>query len=113
MTTCCGAAAAGTGSKAATATTHCTGSGRSGHDRLRGDAGNDTIIGADSTTPPAHGQSETLFGGTGNDTLLGRAGDDILYDLDGFADSIDGGDGNDSAWSDGALDEVDNVETIV
>jgi Ca2+-binding RTX toxin-like protein len=77
-----------------------------------GEAGNDTLTGAD--------EPDTFFGGVGNDTLNGGAGpdlldgqdgDDRLLARDGAGDLVRGGFGVDSAQTD-AVDIVVDVEAV-
>jgi Ca2+-binding RTX toxin-like protein len=63
-----------------------------GDDTLVGGAADDTLFG--------HGGNDVLDGGGGNDLLQGREGNDRLIADDGFADTVDGGDGTDTAESD-------------
>ena len=54
---------------------------------LRGNGGNDLIIGSDGR--------DVIHGGAGDDTLLGKAGNDVLYGNDGD-DGLSGFTGNDA-----------------
>lgn len=54
---------------------------------VRGDYGNDSLIGSAG--------NDSLDGGAGNDTIQGNAGDDLLAGGEGI-DALDGGDGNDT-----------------
>jgi Ca2+-binding RTX toxin-like protein len=77
--------------------------GTSGNDNLQGTAGSDTISG--------QGGNDVLLGWDGADTIDGDAGDDYILDRDGqtpdlYADTLRGGDGNDSIWA-GYLDSAD------
>ncbi|WP_203440790.1 calcium-binding protein [Microvirga sp. VF16] len=79
-------------------------SGLGGHDSIQGSDGTDRIDGGEG--------NDTLFGGLGVDTILGGAGDDEIHGdpffwggdhwspapKPGGADSIDGGDGNDTFY---------------
>lgn len=56
-------------------------------DRLSGGSGADVLVGDDG--------NDIIIGGAGNDTLEGRAGDDLL--LFDIGDSVDGGEGFDTA----------------
>lgn len=62
--------------------------GRAGEDLLYGRGGKDLLIGGDS--------DDRLFGGSGDDRLVGNSGDDILQGGSG-ADKLEGGDGMDTA----------------
>ena len=70
---------------------------------LSGNAGNDTLLG---TAGP-----DTLNGNGGVDRLFGRGGDDLLIANDGRRDTLDGGEGNDSARID-AGDLLANIENV-
>ena len=94
-------------------------SGESGNDKLNGDEGNDTLDGGTS--------GDTIDGGVGNDLLIGGDGDDFIYDQDSgidtliggngndllnsytsaFADSLNGGEGNDTIYSGTSNDTLD------
>ncbi|GAA5181126.1 hypothetical protein GCM10025771_27280 [Niveibacterium umoris] len=63
-----------------------TGTGNDLNNRLRGDAGSDTLSGGNG--------ADQLFGNLGSDKLDGGAGDDYIFDLDGN-DTMLGGAGND------------------
>lgn len=63
--------------------------GESGNDELDGGLGNDYIDGAEG--------NDTITGGAGIDYLFGGSGNDLFGAKDGFADSVDGGDGVDLA----------------
>jgi len=56
---------------------------------IRGSSQNDNISG--------NGGNDILFGGSGNDIISGGAGDDIISGGSGSADTLIGGDGNDTA----------------
>ena len=66
------------------------------NDKLFGESGNDTLYGGN--------HSDLLIGGAGLDQLFGLAGADSLNGLDGEADLLDGGDGDDTADAD-AIDQ--------
>ena len=86
--------------------------------RITGAGGNDSIILGASVT-----QNATVFGGAGNDTIVGGAGKDILYGgpgnnilaggagndtlvcLGSTKDTLTGGDGRDTFWTDNASAE--------
>lgn len=109
--------------------------GGDGDDCLRGGAGDDNLVGGDGNDWLDGGDdSDSLFGeggndwyidgGAGDDFLEGGSGSDGLYggtgddyfsllggDLDGSTDTMDGGDGNDTAGTyDHALDQLTNIE---
>jgi Ca2+-binding RTX toxin-like protein len=69
--------------------------GANGKDRLTGGTSDDQITGG--------GGRDSLTGGLGNDTISAN---------DGAGDDVDGGDGDDTAYVDGALDTVTNVEHV-
>ena len=87
--------------------------GAAGSDIIYGGGGRDTIWGEDGR--------DYLFGGDGADYLRGGAGDDVLDGGPGVtwnnvADSMSGGDGNDTYYVDSVLDEVrdfgDGTDTV-
>jgi Ca2+-binding RTX toxin-like protein len=89
-----------------------------GNDSLGGGQGNDLILGeggddllrggmGDSTLRGGTG-NDTLFAGQGNNILTGGQGDDTINALNGFADTLYGGAGNDTAQFDSSLDEIPN-----
>lgn len=79
--------------------------GSNGRNTLIGGAGNDTLSGL--------GGDDVLAGGEGDDLLLGGDGDDILLGIDGSAgDTLDGGDGFDSASLDLVGDAKDSLLNI-
>lgn len=79
--------------------------GGNGRNTLIGGAGNDTLSGL--------GGDDLLVGGEGDDLLLGGDGDDILLGIDGSAgDTLDGGDGFDSASMDLVDDTKDSLLNI-
>ena len=79
-----------------------------------GDAGNDTLTGAE--------EADSFFGGLGNDTITpgagadladGGEGDDTLMARDNAGDLVRGGAGTDSAQTDATtVDAVDGVEKL-
>jgi Ca2+-binding RTX toxin-like protein len=74
---------------------------------MEGLGGNDTLIGGDG--------SDDLDGGAGRDMLFGNGEDDRLFTKDGEKDTLDGGDGDDSAERDNSAsvkDQVLNVEQL-
>ena len=75
--------------------------------KLVGNAGNDTLWGGEG--------NDTLEGDAGHDQLFGQGGDDTLLGKDGAKDTLDGGDGIDSAQRDknaSVKDLVLNVESV-
>jgi uncharacterized delta-60 repeat protein len=75
---------------------------------LKGNGGNDTIYGGAG--------NDTLVGGGGHDILFGQDGNDLLLANDGHTDTIDGGNGFDTASRDNGptiFDRVMNVEKFV
>jgi Ca2+-binding RTX toxin-like protein len=68
--------------------------------RLRGDRGNDTLIGGAS--------NDTIGGDDGDDILLGNAGNDTISGGFGL-DYLAGGDGNDTLYGDFVSDSVSGV----
>ncbi|MBF0626632.1 MAG: hypothetical protein HQL91_00275 [Magnetococcales bacterium] len=88
-----------------------------GIDRIRGSRANDTITGSTG--------ADALMGDAGSDTLAGGAGDDFFWytdtsEINGLAESVDGGEGNDTIQFDGwsvvfdlSAATVRNVETMV
>ena len=68
--------------------------GYSGADLLDGGAGGDRLVGGD--------QNDTLIGGADVDEFYGQDGDDTLRALDGLAEQLDCGFGNDSYETDPA-----------
>jgi Ca2+-binding RTX toxin-like protein len=87
-----------------------------GSNMLIGGAGNDSITGGNG--------NDTLWGGFGDDTLVagaaptalyGKAGNDLIFAHNGFADTIYGGAGNDTAHIDQGLDLIPNndVESVL
>ena len=84
--------------------------GDSGPDTLYGGAGDDTLDGGTGSDGLAGGDgNDSLDDGPGGDISLGEAGNDVFFNLDGFADIINGGDGTDDAEPDG-LDTVSLCE---
>jgi Ca2+-binding RTX toxin-like protein len=90
--------------------------GGSGNDRivgslfdngLNGGAGNDTIYGGAG--------NDTITGGSGHDLLFGQDGNDRFFAEDGQKDSIDGGNGFDTAQRDhGSItDQITHVESCI
>jgi Putative glucoamylase/Protein of unknown function (DUF3131)/RTX calcium-binding nonapeptide repeat (4 copies) len=86
---------------------HCTITGTSGPDRLRGTPGDDIIcgLGGDDRIDGGGGD-DAIFGDAGNDRLDGGAGADTLYGDDG-ADALSGGDGDDVLSGGPGVDRLD------
>lgn len=79
------------------------GAGGLSYDSLRGDDGNDTLIGADGV------DWEEFDGGAGDDLMIGNGGIDDFTLTTSDADTIDGGDGADflaAYWSEATEDIV-------
>jgi Ca2+-binding RTX toxin-like protein len=71
--------------------------GQQGKDRLYGGAGNDA-----------------LDGGPGTDRIFGQAGNDKIFAAgDGVADTVDGGDGQDTCTADAGIDVLTDIETVL
>jgi Ca2+-binding RTX toxin-like protein len=79
--------------------------GGEGDDLLRGGQGNDTMRGGQG--------NDTFFAGHGDNVIYGGAGDDVIYANNGFADTIVGGAGNNTATIDYNLDLLYNIQTIL
>jgi Ca2+-binding RTX toxin-like protein len=79
-----------------------------------GEAGNDTLTGAEEADSLVGGAgTDTLTGGGGSDLLDGQEGDDRLFARDGQGDLVRGGTGSDTAQTDTlTVDAVDGVESI-
>jgi len=88
--------------------------GGSGDDSIVGSNGRNTLIGgAGNDTLSGLGGDDVLVGGDGDDLLLGGDGDDILLGIDANAgDTLDGGDGYDSATVDLVNDQKDSLLNI-
>jgi uncharacterized delta-60 repeat protein len=74
---------------------------------FKGNGGDDSLHGGRA--------NDTLDGGAGRDQLFGNDGDDLLLAKDDEKDSLDGGNGNDTAQRDNSAsvkDQVLNVETL-
>jgi Ca2+-binding RTX toxin-like protein len=97
--------------------------GGTSHDALYGGTGNDALDGQDGNDRLFGGPGDDkLFGGSGYDQLTGDSGIDLLVGgigndtilaQDGVAESIDGGDGVDSARFDDLLDTTISVEMVL
>jgi Ca2+-binding RTX toxin-like protein len=72
--------------------------------RIEGAKGKDRLTGGTS--------DDEIIGGAGSDFLAGGPGTDTITANDATADQVDGGDGDDTASVDGALDTVVNVEHV-
>ncbi len=84
-----------------------------GHNRLRGGAGDDRIIGADVSSDSG---SREIIGGMGNDRIESHGDvDDIIHADDGERDRVFCGNGSDRVYVDRGLDDVNttNCETIL
>ncbi len=71
-------------------------------DTIIGGLGNDQIIGGAG--------NDYLAGGEGSDNTKGENGDDVIYDKDGFADTVNGGNDYDIFTRDAGLDTASNIE---
>ena len=81
--------------------------GGAGNDVLRGGVGDDELNGRSGDDLLEGGEGrDRLTGGTGRDRLLGGGGNDVLFAQDGYADTVDGGGGRDTATVDRTLDRV-------
>ena len=78
-------------------------------------AGNDVLTTAHSVNKPmvirGGAGNDVLQGGSGHDRIFGDEGDDLLKSQDGVRDTLDGGWGNDTAYSDG-VDIVTATEHV-
>lgn len=75
--------------------------GRGGGDTLYGGDGNDTVIGGDGADTLYGGAgADVVRGGNGRDTLYGGPGADTIRAMDGHADKVVCGDGNDTVYVD-------------
>jgi Ca2+-binding RTX toxin-like protein len=72
--------------------------------QMDGGNGKDRLTGGTS--------DDQITGGKGRDSLAGGLGNDSITANDGVADGVDGGDGDDTAYVDGGLDTVTNVEHV-
>jgi Ca2+-binding RTX toxin-like protein len=99
--------------------------GTQGNDDLRGGTGNDTISGlGGNDTLHGRGGNDSVDGGAGNDWvsgdrgadyLAGGEGDDTIFgDNDGFADTLDGGSGNDLyvVWSESIVADAGGIDMV-
>ncbi len=82
--------------------------GSGGDDTIYGNAGDDLIEGADGNDIlSGGGDNDAMAGGSGEDAVSGGAGDDAVKgDLDGAADTYDGGEGTDTMDYSAALMSV-------
>jgi Ca2+-binding RTX toxin-like protein len=86
--------------------------GGEGNDRLLGGAAEDGLLGGDGEdTLEGEGGADRLEGGDHEDTLRGGGGGDVLLADDGWADSVVGGPGSDTAHVD-PLDDVTGCEDV-
>jgi Ca2+-binding RTX toxin-like protein len=93
--------------------------GGEGNDSIAGNGGNDSLIGGegDDYLDGSEGD-DCITGGTGKDLLIGGPGDDVFFNLDpsptlpSWPDTVDGGDGNDTAQNDPA-DLLTSIETVI
>jgi Ca2+-binding RTX toxin-like protein len=95
-------------------------------ENVTGGSGNDKIVGNPfNNVLKGGGGNDTLYGGAGNDTLDGGSGRDMLFGQDandtllakdGRVDSLDGGNGLDTAQRDNSStikDSVMNIESFI
>jgi Ca2+-binding RTX toxin-like protein len=82
--------------------------GAAGHDSLSGESGNDSLFGDDGDDSlHGGGGDDTLTGGDGSDYTRAGSGNDIIYNADGFADTVNCGNGT----ADDA--EPDPLDTLI
>ena len=90
--------------------------GGSGNDFLQGNpSNNDLIGGAGNDTIWGGSGNDTLEGDAGHDQMFGQDGNDLLLGKDGQVDTLDGGDGTDTAQRDNTSsvkDVVLNIEML-
>jgi hypothetical protein len=79
--------------------------GGTGNDEITGSFGDDLLAGGPGT--------DTIVGGAGADAISGEAGDDVIDARDGIADTIDCGEGVDSAAVDAADPPAFGCETVL
>ena len=85
--------------------------GEAGNDYLVGSPKADTIIGGLGSDQVIGGAgNDYLAGGEGSDNIKGDNGDDTIYDKDGFADTVNGGNDYDVFTRDAGLDTASNIE---
>jgi len=86
--------------------------GDDGIDALSGDAGDDSMHGGSGDDRLDGGDGgDSLNGDSGSDDVLGGAGDDQITADDGYADTLDGGDGTDRGYVD-SWDSWTSVEEV-
>lgn len=85
--------------------------GEAGADYLVAGSGADTVIGGTGNDQIFGGAgNDYLAGGEGSDNTRGENGDDTIYDKDGFADTVNGGNDYDVFTRDAGLDTASNIE---
>jgi Ca2+-binding RTX toxin-like protein len=100
--------------------------GGTGNDYLQGWTGNDALFGRDGNDKLDAGDgndylegnagNDTLTGGGGRDKMYGNDGNDLLYAKDGKVDTLNGGNGTDTAQRDNSSttkDSVLNIESFI
>ena len=91
--------------------------GGSGNDLIEGNPSNNSLVGGDGNdTIYAGDGNDTLEGGLGHDHLFGQGGNDLLLARDITHDTLDGGDGFDTAVIDDTAafkDQAVNVEAFI
>jgi Ca2+-binding RTX toxin-like protein len=76
-----------------------------GRTTLKGGAGNDSLV--------AGNGDDNLIAGAGDNNLIGGTGNDLFQAINGLADTIIGGGGNDTAHVDMGLDSVTGIASIL
>ncbi|MGA2232127.1 MAG: CAP domain-containing protein [Tepidisphaeraceae bacterium] len=76
-----------------------------GRTTLKGGAGSDSLV--------AGNGGDNLIAGAGDNNLVGGTGNDLFQALNGLADTIIGGGGNDTAHVDMGLDSVTGIASIL
>lgn len=90
-----------------------TQSGGSGEDSLLGGPAGSVLNGGSGDDSISGGSGgDSISGGIGIDALYGNGGNDAFFEYDGFADTLNGGSGTDSAQVDGDLDSTTAIESV-
>jgi Tol biopolymer transport system component len=83
------------------------------HGRIRGTPRDDTICGTKLNDKIyGFGGNDVIIDRGGADSIVGGAGDDTIFARDGYADTINGGPGNDNVQRDRDLDQVIKAEQV-